>query len=305
LERDLEVALAASAHRDEGRGRARVDGDGVERVVALGGAVLREDASLPHGAPAPVDEGEARDERVGVGPVGREVGGQVEGAAERADDEHVGARDGDVLDVHVRREARERYDAKDDDVAELVGQGVEHDEEGGLLDIGAERSDGRGRRQRPGEDADALVARRARQGDAAGGVDEGRGWAGASGAARAARAPQTRGPGASGPRATRRHGRCPAGLPCPAGRPVDAEEVSAAGDHARRGDEADGDERPHEGQASASTRRRAAGRERGRHGFPGLRHVPSVVILDKQGRERFRHLGLMTDVELGEVLDRF
>jgi predicted transcriptional regulator len=33
--------------------------------------------------------------------------------------------------------------------------------------------------------------------------------------------------------------------------------------------------------------------------------VPSVVILDKQGRERFRHLGLMTDVELGEVLDRF
>lgn len=38
--------------------------------------------------------------------------------------------------------------------------------------------------------------------------------------------------------------------------------------------------------------------------FPGLRHVPSVVILDKQGRERFRHLGLMTDVELGEVLDR-
>jgi hypothetical protein len=36
--------------------------------------------------------------------------------------------------------------------------------------------------------------------------------------------------------------------------------------------------------------------------FPGLRHVPSVVILDKQGRERFRHLGLLTDVELEEAL---
>jgi hypothetical protein len=36
--------------------------------------------------------------------------------------------------------------------------------------------------------------------------------------------------------------------------------------------------------------------------FPGLRHVPSVVILDKQGRERFRHLGLLTDVEIDEAL---
>jgi hypothetical protein len=41
---------------------------------------------------------------------------------------------------------------------------------------------------------------------------------------------------------------------------------------------------------------------RGAGPFPGLRHVPSVVILDKQGRERFRHLGLLTDVEIEEVL---
>lgn len=36
--------------------------------------------------------------------------------------------------------------------------------------------------------------------------------------------------------------------------------------------------------------------------FSNLRHVPSVVILDREGRERTRWLGLMSNVELEEAL---
>ncbi len=36
--------------------------------------------------------------------------------------------------------------------------------------------------------------------------------------------------------------------------------------------------------------------------FTGLRHVPSVVILDREGRERTRWLGLMSNVEMEEAL---
>ncbi|WP_437314509.1 TlpA family protein disulfide reductase [Sorangium sp. So ce385] len=36
--------------------------------------------------------------------------------------------------------------------------------------------------------------------------------------------------------------------------------------------------------------------------FAGLHHVPSVVILDAEGREAFRHVGLITQEALEEVL---
>ncbi len=36
--------------------------------------------------------------------------------------------------------------------------------------------------------------------------------------------------------------------------------------------------------------------------FAGLHHVPSVVILDPEGREAFRHVGLITQEALEEVL---
>ncbi|WP_437875210.1 TlpA family protein disulfide reductase [Sorangium sp. So ce513] len=38
--------------------------------------------------------------------------------------------------------------------------------------------------------------------------------------------------------------------------------------------------------------------------FAGLHHVPSVVILDPEGREAFRHVGLITQEALEEVLRR-
>ncbi|KYF75226.1 cytochrome C biogenesis protein [Sorangium cellulosum] len=38
--------------------------------------------------------------------------------------------------------------------------------------------------------------------------------------------------------------------------------------------------------------------------FAGLHHVPSVVILDPEGREAFRHVGLITQETLEEVLRR-
>ncbi|HTN86460.1 MAG TPA: TlpA disulfide reductase family protein [Sorangium sp.] len=38
--------------------------------------------------------------------------------------------------------------------------------------------------------------------------------------------------------------------------------------------------------------------------FAGLHHVPSVVILDADGREAFRHVGLITQEALDEVLRR-
>ncbi len=41
---------------------------------------------------------------------------------------------------------------------------------------------------------------------------------------------------------------------------------------------------------------------RGEGPFKGLRHVPSVVILDREGRERTRWLGLMSNVEMEEAL---
>jgi hypothetical protein len=41
---------------------------------------------------------------------------------------------------------------------------------------------------------------------------------------------------------------------------------------------------------------------RGEGPFAGLRHVPSVVILDREGRERTRNLGLMSNVEIEEAL---
>jgi hypothetical protein len=36
----------------------------------------------------------------------------------------------------------------------------------------------------------------------------------------------------------------------------------------------------------------------GRGPFAGLHHVPSVVVLDRTGVERFRHLGLLDHVGL-------
>lgn len=41
---------------------------------------------------------------------------------------------------------------------------------------------------------------------------------------------------------------------------------------------------------------------RGEGPFTGLRHVPAVIILDREGRERVRWLGLMSNVELEEAL---
>jgi hypothetical protein len=40
----------------------------------------------------------------------------------------------------------------------------------------------------------------------------------------------------------------------------------------------------------------------GKGAFPGLHHVPSVVILDRQGREVWRKLGLVDTQELGEAV---
>ncbi len=37
--------------------------------------------------------------------------------------------------------------------------------------------------------------------------------------------------------------------------------------------------------------------------FPGLHHVPSVVLLDRRGREVWRHLGLVTTERLHEVIE--
>ncbi|WP_437285598.1 TlpA family protein disulfide reductase [Sorangium sp. So ce406] len=42
----------------------------------------------------------------------------------------------------------------------------------------------------------------------------------------------------------------------------------------------------------------------GEGSFAGLHHVPSVVILDPEGREAFRHVGLITQEALEEVLRR-
>lgn len=36
--------------------------------------------------------------------------------------------------------------------------------------------------------------------------------------------------------------------------------------------------------------------------FAGLHHVPSVVILDRQGREVWRHLGLIKEAELEQAV---
>jgi hypothetical protein len=40
----------------------------------------------------------------------------------------------------------------------------------------------------------------------------------------------------------------------------------------------------------------------GRGPFAGLHHVPSVVILDRQGREVWRHLGLIRETELEQAV---
>ena len=40
----------------------------------------------------------------------------------------------------------------------------------------------------------------------------------------------------------------------------------------------------------------------GRGPFPGMHHVPAVVVLDRDGRERWRHLGLVEQRELEAVL---
>jgi len=39
--------------------------------------------------------------------------------------------------------------------------------------------------------------------------------------------------------------------------------------------------------------------------FPALHHVPSVVVLDRQGREVWRKLGLAEEEEIAEVLRRW
>jgi hypothetical protein len=36
--------------------------------------------------------------------------------------------------------------------------------------------------------------------------------------------------------------------------------------------------------------------------FAGLHHVPSIVIIDKEGREAYRHLGLIQEGQIHEVL---
>ena len=43
----------------------------------------------------------------------------------------------------------------------------------------------------------------------------------------------------------------------------------------------------------------------GRGPFEGLQHVPSLVLLDRQGRERWRRLGLVAESELRRVLERY
>ncbi len=43
---------------------------------------------------------------------------------------------------------------------------------------------------------------------------------------------------------------------------------------------------------------------RGEGPFQGLHHVPSISILDREGRERFRHLGLIEWTPLEEAVER-
>ena len=43
----------------------------------------------------------------------------------------------------------------------------------------------------------------------------------------------------------------------------------------------------------------------GRGAFEGLQHVPSVVLLDRQGRERWRHLGLVREEGVRRALRRY
>lgn len=43
---------------------------------------------------------------------------------------------------------------------------------------------------------------------------------------------------------------------------------------------------------------------RGEGPFQGLHHVPSVSILDREGRERFRHIGLIEWTPLEEAVER-
>lgn len=43
---------------------------------------------------------------------------------------------------------------------------------------------------------------------------------------------------------------------------------------------------------------------RGEGPLAGLHHVPSIAILDREGRERFRHLGLMAQEALEEAVKR-
>lgn len=43
---------------------------------------------------------------------------------------------------------------------------------------------------------------------------------------------------------------------------------------------------------------------RGEGPFAGLHHVPSIAILDREGRERFRHLGLMQQSDLEAAVVR-
>ncbi len=42
----------------------------------------------------------------------------------------------------------------------------------------------------------------------------------------------------------------------------------------------------------------------GRGPFRGMQHVPSVIVLDRQGRVVWRHIGLVREGELAEVLQR-
>jgi hypothetical protein len=42
----------------------------------------------------------------------------------------------------------------------------------------------------------------------------------------------------------------------------------------------------------------------GRGAFSGLRHVPSVVVLDRSGRERWRHVGLIRQPALRDAIER-
>lgn len=43
---------------------------------------------------------------------------------------------------------------------------------------------------------------------------------------------------------------------------------------------------------------------RGEGAFPGLKHVPSIVIIDPQGHERFRHVGFAKKEAIAEALER-